>query len=357
MAHQIENTDVIFSIKGREWHGLAKHVECITRELIQESVLWPIKTGERILCEVDGETVEVDRNKILFADFRNRTDLPPELRVLTHLHTPKLQYQDIDNGMLFDAMEAARRECGAIVSSVGTLRGGAGFVMSMELDGNGETEICGTRHAQLLNLVSSHDGSADIKPHLSLTRIICANTERWSLQEAEGSGKLVSIRHTGAALERLPNIGKYFELMLGRVAVHREQMEGLAEVKMTEGQMMEFAAGFLATANRVKPGNALSTRSRNAAESIVSLAQTGRGNAGLGLNAYALACGATDYWSTGDGSGMETKGRAAKMFNANFGQAAEHKESFVSGLVDSKERNEVRKIGRAVIKAAAELSA
>lgn len=348
MAHLIETElgDRIFSRVGTEWHGLAEHVEGpITRELVEMPLLWPILQGKKVSVEVDGVHVPLEERQVILADFRGRTDLAEDLRELRPLHVPTNQYYPISNGAIWDQLEEAFPALGAEVVSVGTLRGGKTFIVSLGLVGDGDLSICGTSYRRHLNVSTGHDGQLCL-PHLSMVRMICANTERMSLESAEAVER---IKHTISAEAKLPELGKMFERMLGLTEAFKANNEALAELKMSEGKMREFAAGYFAVEMNVKHGSPLAKRSRNAADEIVNLAFNGRGTSGK--TAYDLACGATEYYSEGNGSGRKTRTAWDKMNNSLFGAAMDHKTNFVRLLSDRKTREETGKAGKSVLAA------
>lgn len=354
MAHKIETGDAIFSTVGTEWHGLATHVQgTITRETIRESILWPLREMHEVFgrldaCSINGveypaAEVKLEERKIILADWRGRTDIPEDMRELVPLHVPTTQYYAIPNYDTFDRVEEMRESLGAEVVSVGTLRGGKTLIISLALKDDGDISICGTGYRRHLNISTGHDGQVFL-PHVSMVRMICANTERMSLESASGIDK---IKHTVSAATKLPELGKMFERMLGLTEVFRANNEALAEIKMSEGQMREFTNGYFARDTNVKAGNTLSTRAQNAADAIVNLAHHGRGT--NGKTAYDLLCGATEYYSEGDGAGKKTRGQWDRLQNSLFGSAMDHKEGFATGLLSKETRADFGKAGKAVI--------
>ena len=345
MAHLIEETDRVFSTVGTEWHGLAEMVEIIDRETISTEILWPLLTGQHIVCEIDGANVDLPDNQVIIADWRNRTDLPEGMRRLEALHVPKNRYFAVDNGTIFDAMQEAATACNGVIATAGTLRGGKEFFVSIGLTEGDTIDICGDTHLRYANIVTSHDGTKEIFPHLSMVRIVCANTVRASLESAE---QLITIRHTQAAEGQIVNMPRMFENMIKASEIYKGRMEALAEVKASEGFQRELIAGYLALENNVKPGQPLATRSMNAVNEIARLASDGRGNAAHRTTLYGLANGATEYWSEGDGTG---RGGASfkKAYSSNMGTGMEHKEKFIESLADTKLRHAIHKAGKAVL--------
>lgn len=353
MSHLIETElgDAVFSTVGTEWHGLAIHVPKITREVIAMSCLWPLRQGKKVFVEVEAlgdfpaESVELEERQVILADFRGRTDIPEDLRELRPLHVPTNQYYPISNGAIWDQLEKALPELGAEVVSVGTLRGGKTFIVSLALVGDGDISICGSGYRRHLNISTGHDGQI-CYPHVSMIRQICANTEALSLATAEATEK---IKHTISAEAKLPELGKMFARMAGLTDAYKLDMEGLAEIKMSEGAMREFTAGYFAVEMNVKHGQPLAKRSQNAADEIVNLAHHGRGT--NGKTAYDLLCGFTEYYSEGNGSGRKTRAAWDKMTNSLFGTAMDHKTAARNALVSKESRKELSKAGKSVMAA------
>jgi hypothetical protein len=96
----------------------------------------------------------------------------------------------------------------------------------------------------------------------------------------------------------------------------------------------------------------LSTRSMNAAQGIATLFSRGIGNKGETL--YDLANGATEYWTSGEGTGSTkvdrfgkpVTSRADRAYRSQMGSAATHKESFVAMLANDDRRKEALTLGK-----------
>ena len=109
-------------------------------------------------------------------------------------------------------------------------------------------------------------------------------------------------------------------------------MEYLATVQVSAGDAEKIAAGYFVfgqSAGENKLEYELSSRTRNAIEGIAGLFANGKGN--KGRTAYDLLNGATEYWTSGDGTGKKAS-RLEKVSKGLFGTAAEHKRAFVNLL-------------------------
>jgi O-acetyl-ADP-ribose deacetylase (regulator of RNase III) len=70
----------------------------------------------------------------------------------------------------------------------------------------------------------------------------------------------------------------------------------------------------------------------NAAREIADLFANGIGN--NGRNLYDLANGATEYWTSGNGTGRKAN-LASRVYRSQLGSAAEHKRNFIAMLAGS----------------------
>lgn len=334
--------DRIFSNEGTEWHQLAIVKETITREEIKE-VLFPIAQSPAMVS-IDGTNITLDNHKVICADLRGvRDDLAENERIVP-LHIPKAGYQVIDNGQVWEAMEVALKDLDAKVTSVGTLEGGKKFFISTDI-GNSDMVINKDKFKFYLNFVTSHDGTIAMNTYDSSIRIVCMNTLRWSM-DAQGdvNFKIYHTKNADLAMSNMPELVN--AILKGRTEL-KEVMEYLATCKVDQNDALAMAAGYFADST----GDVeLSGRSMNAASEIATLFT--RGIACNGENLYDLANAATEYWTTGDGTGKKgTSG--SRLYRSAMGIAADHKQAFVALLADEDRRKVALNMGRESIKAAA----
>ncbi len=332
MAHLIELPfDRFLSTQGTEWHGLAEKVDAIGREQA-EPLFFPIVEGKPVLS-IDGEQTTLEDWKVIATDLRGRADLVAmrdagtlEGGLIRPLHVPKSGYHVIDNATVFEGMERALDGIPCAISTIGTLAGCRRFFISVALENNDSIVLPrGEACKAFVNFITSHDGSLAMEAYDSSVRIVCNNTLNFSLDAAGKVG--FKMYHTPGSAARIMNMGDLIAEILSGRQQYSETMEGLASQNATQESCEKIVSGYFAITQDVKADKALSTRSRNAVDSIVELAWKGRGN--VGGNLYDLLNGFTEFYSEGEGSGnSNTRDKGRKVFSANFGKAMDHKRTF-----------------------------
>lgn len=340
MASGITLVDRIYSIEGTEWHRMAIPKAKILREEIKD-ILWPIIQSPAMI-QVDGNNIELPNYKVLCADMRGlRDDLETEI---VPLHIPKSGYQVIDNPMVWEVMEKALKDLDATITSVGTLEGGKKFFISCAI-GNSEMVINKDKFKFYINFVTSHDGTITMFVYDSSMRIVCMNTLRWSMQKAGEMGfRIMHTKNASLALENLPQLVN--AILTGRSDL-KQVMEYLYNHKCDKNDALAMAAGYFV---EITGNKELTTRSWKAAEQIGGLFYCGIECNGETL--YDLANAATEYWTTGLGTGMKGTSESSRLYKSAMGGAAEHKEQFIGMLSDETQRTIMLDKGRSAVKTA-----
>lgn len=339
MAHKIELPhDMVLSTQGAEWHGLAKVVPQITMDEVSP-LLFPIVESPAFI-EVDGIKSTLDNYKVLVADHRKcRPDLVDSGdNLMVPLHIPKAGYRVISNLEVWKTMESSLRDLGCKVTSVCTLERGKKFSISADI-GNSDLVINKDKFKANLNFVTSHDGSIAMETFDSMIRIVCMNTFQASRQAAGDTGfKVYHTKNADLAMSGLADLIN--GILKGRVET-AEVLEYLATCKVDSNDALAMASGYFC---EVTDSVKLSSRAMNAASEIVNLFANGIGNAGRSL--YDLANGATEYWTTGQGTGIKGASTASRVYRSEFGQAAKHKADFIAMLSDENHRSKCLEVGR-----------
>lgn len=344
MAHKIEQPhDIVLSIAGTEWHGLANHVSAIGDSEVSPLLFDIIESPAFV--QVDGETATLEDYKVLVADHRKvRPDLSGR-DALVPLHIPKSGYKVMSNREIWNTMQKALRDLDCKVTSVCTLERGKKFAISCDI-GNSDLVINGDKFKANLNFVTSHDGTIAMESFDSAIRIVCMNTFQWSRNAAENKFKVYHTKNAEFALEGLGDLLNV--ILKGRVELV-EVMEYLGSHACDGNDALAMAAGYFCITTNAKE-NKLATRSMNAAREIANLFTNGIGNAGRSL--YDLVNGATEYWTSGEGTGK--KGSvASRVYRSQLGSAAEHKRNFIAMVAGRGEREVMLSKGREAIKQAA----
>jgi hypothetical protein len=349
MAHQIERIDSTFSVYGGEWHGKANHVPEINLETVQRVIDFPIEEKVLLTAERDESTglyipetiMEVEGSKVIVADLSKRDDLLLTDRRVWPLHTPKESYRIIRNREIWDCLQKAIEGIeGVRIVTVGTLDWCKKFYISLELNG-GESlkSACGDKFQFVLNVLTSHDGFIPLLFLDSGTRTVCMNTFQYNAAY-EGGAMKVRIPHTKNAGITIDNMATYLGTVLaGRTKVV-ESMSYLESIKMeSPSQAAYVAAGFFTSPD----ADELSTRSFNRAVEIRDLSVVGKGN--HGKTRADMFNGFTEYFTHHAGAGGEKADKAKRWSAATFGQAAEHKEGFLSLLLNENSFSEALERG------------
>lgn len=349
MSHQIEETDLTFSTEGKEWHGLAVHVPVIDAETIKP-LLFPFIEGEPSVSietgayDGDGnpvmETVRVEGFKTILADLRGRDDLSQGLRRFQPLHTPKDSYRVISNAEVWECVQKSIEGLGVKIVTAGTLDNCKKFYVSVELEGSKDLRTAsGDKFQAILNFLTSHDGSINLLAKDWMHRVVCANTFGWCAAY-EGGAVAVRVPHTKNAGIQIDNLGAYLNTVLhGRQKI-MEAMSYLETVKMeSPSQAAYVSAAFL----NGPDADELSTRTFNRAVTIRDLAVAGKGN--HGKTRADMFNGLTDYFTNGAGAGGEKADKAKRWSVSNFGAAADHKERFLSLLLNEADFSEALERG------------
>jgi len=353
MSHEIKEKDLTFSTVSPEWHGLANVVHAIDCDTIEKTLFDIVEVpnfipiiGGRVATIADDLTKatfqKVD-GKRLYADLSHREDLQESER-FEEIGKASDTYETITNAESFDFMETILKGINADIVTAGTLDNGRKFYVSAT---TGDTDWTGPRgdsYESYINLVTSHDGTVAFTPHDSHTRVVCANTLRFSLS---GAGDLKRVvKHTKNAKANLDDLAAWYNSSLAHrqnlqdslnifdsITCNREQVEGFstfyflnvgrnAETIRTEKAREKFET--------LK----LSTRARNQVESIETLFNRGAGN--RGATVYDLFNGMTDHYTNGIGTGVSDETTKARRWaKSEHGAASNHKTDFTSRLIES----------------------
>jgi len=340
MSHQITNIDNLLvpntaDNSYKTWHGLEQKSATDTIQLqeVEEAGIHPTIVEAPVQGIVNGQAVPIKGEKALFAQTNDGS--------YVHVNTPKDSYAVIQNSQVWDSMTKALEGIDHKVSCVGTLGGLKKYFISVELGENKTFEVNGDKFYAYMNFMTSHDGSLAMSAHDSLTRCVCANTLKWSLEGAKNLD--FKVHHKGNASIMVDGLGKFINsILLGREHFV-EVMEEFNSIDVYDSDVEDIIADYflLKDLNRSKAEvNGFSTRTKNQIQEISRLATTGKGNTeaeriirngASKITAYDIFNGATEFWTSGDGVGKTTEA-GKKAYSSEFGTASNNKVQFTNYL-------------------------
>lgn len=295
MAHQITDTDSMFSVRSMPWHGLGDVLtDYPTREEAQKLALPWEPVTEPVYRRVptfgpDGQpTVEfqvIPGQKAIVRDDNNA-----DLGVVGE------GYEPVTNSELFDIAEAIQGEGGDVrFETGGSLRGGKQVWLLLRLnepivvpgDPNGAT-------VAYYALQNAHDGSGSLRGQGINTRIVCANTSSWADMEAKRSGMEFTFRHTASVRDRIEDAKA--ALAGWRTSVNEWLLiqEHLVGVKVTREQQEAFIEAFVPAPSAKVVSSRVMTNIETARASMWDILN-GETSEGVANTAYGLVQAAVEY--------------------------------------------------------------
>ena len=141
-------------------------------------------------------------------------------------------YKPFQNEALTDYLQTMTDESGAFLDTAGSMRGGADVFVTMKLP---TTMVVGGVDELDVNIaiLNNHTGNRAITGLITPTRIVCANTQRAALANAEASFK---IRHTEGAADRVHQAREQLGLTWKYVAEFEVQAERMINERLPEAE-------------------------------------------------------------------------------------------------------------------------
>lgn len=358
MSHEIELHDRVYSKQGTEWHGLAIHTPTDEEMVssIENNLLFPILQGVPSLKMPDGSTIVLSDYQTIVADIGDRNNRDrneaygedaeedeedeedEEAERYIPLHTPKSSYRPISNREVYECVRQAIISTGATITSAGTLQNLKKFFISVDL-GTGEMKAPnGDPHAAFLSFMTSHDGTMTFECVDSFIRIVCMNTFR-ATRFSGGNALNVSIPHTKNAGVQISNFGDYLNQVIESRRRVMEALGFLQENSASESEVENVLAAYFTEPERTE----MTSQGFNRIEPLKTLFKKGIGN--KGETRYDLWNAFTEYYTSGDGAGGKKADGKKRLTAAQFGKAAQHKDSFLTILLDDKIYQEMKERG------------
>jgi len=287
MAHMI-NRDIltgkdnfVSSNNQIAWHGLGTVLpnEFLTSEEVLKHVRMNYEVGlVPAYAKIGDKYVEIPNTNATY-----RMDLNTPFGAVGTKYTV---VQNMDAFKFFDSIVGNGE---AIYETAGVLGAGERIFLCAKMPNY--ITIDGTKDVTNVYVVltMSHDGSGSVKAMLTPIRVVCANTLRMAIGQAQNT---VNIRHTKSADSRLSEASKLLGITNDYVTECNDILNKLARTTIDD-TFADMVIGKIF--NATKDGEKVSTKTANILESVKSDYFTGVGQSGIIGTAYGLFNGITHY--------------------------------------------------------------
>ena len=244
MAHNIEQfadgSSAFFSNREVAWHKLGTVTDGAQTaqdalEIAQlDSV---VKVSENFISTtVDGQSITLpDR----FLTYRNHPK-----KGLTALGVVGSRYTPIQNSEAFEFLNHIADESGAVFETAGSLGNGERVFMSMKMPetmklANGQDTV-----DSYIMATNSHDGTTAFTVAVTPVRVVCTNTVRLALAQAQATIKL---RHTFGATAKVQQARETLGLVWKYQEAFQQEVENLISQSFSNSDFKQFVDKLIPT--------------------------------------------------------------------------------------------------------------
>lgn len=162
-------------------------------------------------------------------------------------------WQPVQNAAGFQLVDDLIKQAGGAgyptwVEAAGSLDGGKKVWVMVHLDMG--LQIAGEKYASYLTFINGHDGRTSVMAICHDVRIVCQNTMHMGIGQATKDERIVRVRHTVKAAERVKEAAQILGIRNKRAEELAQQGEWLVEQSISDAEF----AGFLETLMPVKEG-------------------------------------------------------------------------------------------------------
>ena len=189
------------------------------------------------------------------------------------------------------------------IDKVGCLRGGQKLFILAKINEPPMEIVKGDIVNRFILLLNSHDSKASIRVGFIPVRFVCLN-QLPSIMRKEATS-IVKIRHCGDPAVSLENLREIMNITTAGFEATKEQLQFLASRPINSKDLEKYVKEVFSIDEETK----MSTRAQNIFESIIRLAETGKGNQIDGVRGtyYAAMNGVNEYLNHYAGRNVNTK--------------------------------------------------
>ncbi len=232
MAHEIMNGEM-FSVRATPWHkqGVVLDNPPSTAEAIKAAGLnWTVEMLPNFIHEQTDTMGMMHYATGLFSTVR-WTETGPLI-----LGTVSDQYRVVQNEEAFRVFDEVLLPAGYQYETAGAIKGGKKvWIMAVAPESFRVTN--GDEIRKYLLLVTSHDGTAQVRFFPTAVRVVCNNTLQWALR---GASDGFAIPHKGEPVRKIDLAARLIEKAEGEFIHAKAMFDLMTEHRMTEMQVIKF---------------------------------------------------------------------------------------------------------------------
>lgn len=176
-------------------------------------------------------------NDLIWVEGRFNTQRQTDGRPLGNVGST---WEPVQNAEGFQIITDLLQQAGgqAWIESAGSLEDGARVWVLAHVDTN--LFIAGEQYFSYILFTNGHNGRASVTAALTDIRVVCANTLDWALSDAKKDDRVVRVRHTTKAADRMAQAAHIFGLRNKRAEELAQQGEWLVNTSMDDGEFNNF---------------------------------------------------------------------------------------------------------------------
>lgn len=231
MAHGILETDTMFSVKERPWHGLGKVIQTaptIEEGLKEAGLDWEVKLTA-ISTKVGGQHVRIPGKKAAVRCSDNSV-----------LGVVGENYSILQNTDAFKFFEPFVDEGLVTLETAGSLFNGRKVWILAKASSEIQeiTKADGDAVENFILLSNAHDGTMAVRVGFTPVRVVCNNTLTFA--EESKLSKLIRVRHSGNVVETLENIRETMDMINQQFLATVEQYKELAQKPVVKSDIANY---------------------------------------------------------------------------------------------------------------------
>lgn len=227
MAHEIMESDNIFSVKEVPWHGLGVILDSpptITEALDAANLRWKVSLLP-LFCQIPMDHSDNSRRTSgIFYEVQNRAVLREDTREI--LGTVGGGYEVLQNEDAFKIFEPLVESKNILLETAGSLKNGRRVWILARINTEGAEITKGDEIKPYVLLSNSHDGTMAVRFGFTPIRVVCHNT--LSMAESADTSKLIRMIHTQGIYQNLETVRDVMDLSKASFSATIEQYKWLA---------------------------------------------------------------------------------------------------------------------------------